>query len=72
MTEDTRDRMIALEVEVRHLSSQLDAMGVKLDQVHEAFTQAKGAKWVLASVAGVAGLIAGFLAAWAKVTALGK
>lgn len=45
--EDTRDRVIALEIQVEHLAEKLDGYGQKVNAMHEAFTQAKGARWVI-------------------------
>ncbi|ABS68891.1 hypothetical protein [Xanthobacter versatilis] len=42
--DDTRDKVIALEVEVKHLNDKMDSMVSKLDEIHAAFQQAKGVK----------------------------
>lgn len=42
--DDTRDKVTALGVEVKHLNERLDDMGTKLDEIHAAFQQAKGVK----------------------------
>lgn len=42
--DDTRDRVVALEVEVKHLQKSVDDMATKLDDIHAAFQQAKGVK----------------------------
>lgn len=60
---DTRDRVIALERDVRHLSSQVEDAINKLDQMHELMTQTKGAWKVLLGAAGFVGFLSG-LAAW--------
>jgi hypothetical protein len=60
---DTRDRVIALEVEVRHVNDKLDDMTVKLDEMHEAFTQTKGGWKVALGFAGFIGFLGG-IASW--------
>lgn len=42
MPEDTRDRLIALEVEVRHLVKMVERNSSLLDDLHELHQQAKG------------------------------
>lgn len=41
-SEDTRDRLIALEVEVRHLVKMVERNSGLLDQINELQQQAKG------------------------------
>lgn len=42
MQEDTRDRLIALEVEVKHLVRMVERNSSLLDDLHELHQQAKG------------------------------
>lgn len=61
MTDDTRDRVIALEVQVRGLEEDVQAMRRKVDEMHAILLQAKGARWVIIGSAAIAGGIASFL-----------
>jgi hypothetical protein len=60
MADDTRDRLIALEVQVRHLADDHKDTHKKVTDLHDLMMQARGARWVLLLVA--AG--AGFAASW--------
>lgn len=66
--DDTRDRLIALEVEVRHLTRKVDEAVGKVRELHELLTAARGARWVLsgiiAVVSFVGGVSGGKIAAW--------
>ena len=59
--DDTRERIVALEVKVDHLSDQLRQASTKLDDIHKDWQAAKGAKWVVAGIAGLAGACSTFL-----------
>jgi hypothetical protein len=59
--DDTRERIVALEVKVDHLSEQLRHASTKLDDIHKDWQAAKGAKWVVAGIAGLAGACSTFL-----------
>lgn len=59
MTDDTRDRVIALEVEVRTLDEKLTGMARKVDEMHSFLLQAKGARWAIIAMASVGGFLAG-------------
>ena len=59
--DDTRERIVALEVKVDHLSEQLRLASTKLDDIHKDWQAAKGAKWVVAGIAGLAGACSTFL-----------
>jgi len=59
--DDTRERMIALEVKVDHLSEQLRMASTKLDDIHQDWQAMKGARWVLVGVASVAATISGLI-----------
>ncbi|MEY3773867.1 MAG: hypothetical protein RLZZ129_647 [Verrucomicrobiota bacterium] len=43
---DTRDRVIALEIEVTHLQKTVDDMSAKVTAMHDMLQQARGAKWL--------------------------
>lgn len=60
MTDDTRDRVIALEVKVQHLEDKLDKAVFKITQMHDLLMQAKGVRYVIVAAAGIGGVIAGF------------
>ncbi len=60
MSDDTRDKVIRLETKVESLERKLcEAVG-KLDEIHGAFLQAKGARYIIVGSAAVAGAITGF------------
>lgn len=65
--DDTRDRLIALEVQVRHLTASLKSTHDKVDEMHALLMQARGARWFIVGLAGVAGFLAALatnLAPW--------
>lgn len=57
-----RERVAKLEVQMAHLSEKLDDTHKKVEEMHEILLQAKGARWVILGLAGVAGLTSGLLA----------
>lgn len=59
--DDTRERIVALEVKVDHLSEQLRLAAKKLDDIHADWQKAKGAKWIMAGMAGIAGAASTFV-----------
>lgn len=61
---EIRDKVIRLEAQVEHLTTTVDHMAGKLDDLHAVFLQAKGARWLLLAMAGIGGAIAGFAAKW--------
>ncbi len=63
----SNERLVALEVEVKHLIESQEKMASKVDQMHTLLVQAKGVRWVIIGGAAVAGFIASFatnLAPW--------
>lgn len=60
MNDDTRDRVIALEVKVQHLEDKLDKAAAKITEMYDLLMQAKGARYVIVAAAGIGGAIAGF------------
>lgn len=55
---DTRDRVIALERDVKHLTQQVDVMADKVAAMHDLLMQARGVRWIIVLMAGVGGFIA--------------
>ena len=62
-----RERLARLETKVEHLSQSLTDTHAKVTEMHELLLQAKGARWVIVGIAGVAGYVASYLP---KVSAL--
>ena len=60
---DTRDRVIALETDVKHLTAKVDEMAEKVNAVHDLLQQAKGVKWLIVTAAAVGGFVSAKLAA---------
>jgi len=67
---EIRDKVIRLEAQVEHLTTTVDHMAGKLDDLHEVFLQAKGARWLLLAMAGIGGALAGFAAKWVPFIAV--
>lgn len=59
MGDDTRDKVIALEAEVKHFKDQLDKIELQVEQMHSLLMQAKGARWAILSVVAIGGFVAG-------------
>ena len=57
-----RERVAKLEVQMSHLNEKLDDTHKKVEEMHAILLQAKGARWVIVGLAGVAGLASGLLA----------
>jgi hypothetical protein len=57
-----RERVAKLEVQMTHLSEKLDDTHQKVEEMHAILLQAKGARWVIVGMAGVAGLASGLIA----------
>jgi hypothetical protein len=60
---DTRDRVIALERDVKHLTEQVADMADKVAAMHDVLMQARGVRWIIVLMAGVGGFIASKLGA---------
>lgn len=56
-----RERVAKLEVQMAHLTTKLDDTHQKVEEMHAILLQAKGARWVILALAGIAGLAAGTL-----------
>jgi len=61
MSDDTHDRVIALEVQVKNLDADIAEMKTQVSEMHSILMQAKGARYVIAAAAAIAGGVAGFL-----------
>ncbi len=57
-----RERVAKLEVQMAHLSAKLDDTHQKVEEMHAIILQAKGARWVIIGLAGIAGLTSGLFA----------
>lgn len=60
--DDTRDRLIALEADVRAMRKEHAETSTKVDEVYRIMLQAKGARWAILAMAGLGGFIAAKLA----------
>lgn len=58
--DDTRDRMIRLEAEVEHITSQLTDMQKKVNAMHDLLMQARGMRWLIVAMAATSGFMASF------------
>jgi hypothetical protein len=54
-----RERVAKLEVQMAHLAGKLDDTHQKVEEMHAILLQAKGARWLIIALAGVAGLASG-------------
>jgi len=57
--DDTRDRVVALVRDVKHLFQQVGGMADKVSQMHLLLMQAKGARWAVLMLVAVGGFMAG-------------
>jgi hypothetical protein len=55
MEMELRERLSRLEQDVKHLSKTLETSNELVRDLHDAFNQAKGAKWAFYAVAGAVG-----------------
>lgn len=55
------ERITRLETKMEQVETTLSGMDEKLDKIHEAFFQAKGAKWVLVGGATLVGALITFI-----------
>lgn len=60
---DTRDRVVALEVKVQHLTDTVETMAEQVDQMHDLLMQARGARWAIVGFATIGGFAAAKLLA---------
>lgn len=59
---DTRERLILLESQVTHMIKEVDKMSTQVNEMHSLLLQAKGAKWLVLTLATVFGFLAGKIA----------
>lgn len=64
MTESEKERIARLETQIVHLSKAIEAMTEKVDSLHTLLNQAKGARWALLGMAGLAGFFGSKAGAW--------
>jgi hypothetical protein len=57
MEMELRERLSRLEQDVKHLSKTLETSNELVRDLHDAFNQAKGAKWAFYAVAGAVGFV---------------
>jgi hypothetical protein len=68
---DTRDRVIKLESDLKHLTDSVESMSHKVTDMHDLLNQAKGARWLILTAAAIGGFLSAKLAAfvpWLSVT----
>lgn len=58
---EIRERVLALEIKVDHLTEKIVSSEKKLDEMHAVLMQARGARWALLAMAAVGGFLAGTL-----------
>ena len=68
---DTRDRVIKLESDLKHLTDSVESMSAKVTAMHDLLNQARGARWLILTAAALGGFVSAKLAAfmpWLSVT----
>lgn len=60
---DYEARIAVLETHRQHHEKQFVEMKTKVDEMHALLMQAKGARWAILGIAGIAGFLAGKLSA---------
>ena len=55
---ELRERITRLEAKLETLTEKIQVSSEKLEEIHIAFNQAKGARWVIVGAAGIAGFLA--------------
>lgn len=60
--DETRERLILLESEVRHMADDMRGMQRKVDEMHDLLMKAQGARWLLVGFATMGGAAAAFFA----------
>lgn len=61
---DTRDRVIKLESDLKHLTDSVESMSAKVTSMHDLLNQARGARWIIIAAAAVGGFVSAKLAAF--------
>jgi hypothetical protein len=59
---DTRDRVIKLESDMKHLTDAVEGMAVKVSAMHDLLQQARGARWLILTAAAIGGFVSAKLA----------
>ena len=65
--EIVRERVAKLEVQMGHLADKLDDTHQKVEEMHAILLQARGARWLIIGLAGIAGLASGLIGKFAPV-----
>lgn len=55
---DTRDKVVALEVKVDNLTEKVIDLSEKVEELHNILIQAKGARWMLMFLVALGGFVA--------------
>jgi len=61
---DTRDRVIKLESDLKHLTDSVESMSAKVTAMHDLLNQARGARWLILTAAAIGGFVSAKLAAF--------
>jgi hypothetical protein len=61
------ERLAVLEEKVRSMESTLKEMSIEVHEIHDVLMKAKGARWVVAAAASIAGFCSGVLAVTATI-----
>ena len=59
VTRTTEERLAVLETKMTTLEEDVRDMRIKVDEMHNVLMQAKGARFAIVAVAGLAGFLAG-------------
>lgn len=60
VTDNTRDKVIALEVKVDNLSNKVSELTDAVKVLNELLLQAKGARWMIGILIAIGGVMSGF------------
>lgn len=61
MSDDTRDRVIAVGEQVKHLDGRMEAIEKKIGVIHDKVTKAEGAYWGFTKAAAGGGVVGALL-----------
>jgi uncharacterized protein involved in exopolysaccharide biosynthesis len=61
---DTRDRVIKLESDLKHLTDSVESMSHKVTDMHDLLNQARGARWLILTAAAIGGFVSAKVAAF--------
>ena len=59
MTDSEIERIAKLEIRLEHLTDTLERTAAKVTELHEIMVAARGARWAIVGVAGLAGFLSG-------------